>query len=184
MVVFRRRPSKQQLGRLDAFLAHLDGPQSTIARGMIDAGAKILVFWGPEQMDVWRLELGQGEVTVRFGIERGFSDGVEITHPRLRRRPPRDGVVPYIAAWMVWAWRTGVLTRAFDPAAPGAQADPSAWPDVVSWLRDDAREPDFTAIDDLWDRMREFSGTGYRMSHRMSDEERIAQVQKILDGSR
>ncbi|MFB2583957.1 hypothetical protein [Herbiconiux liukaitaii] len=184
MIVFGENPSPEQLGRLEAFLTHLDEPQSTVARGMVHAGAEIVIFWGPEQMDVWRLELAHGPVIVRFGIERGFSYGIEMDHPGLRDRLPSNGLTPFIVVWMVWASRTGTLARQFDPAAPGIEADFDAWPLVVEWLRNVARGPDFTAIDDLRDLMNDLRGGGYRMSHPIPEAQRTAAVVKILKKGR
>lgn len=169
--------------RLTAFVAKLDEPQATVAREMLDAGLTVATFWGPEQMDVWRLDLTHGSVLARFGIERGFSYGIEMDHPQLRRRSAGENLTPYIAAWMVAAWRSGTLTRAFDPAEPGAEADHTAWPAVLTWMSETAHHDDFDAIDQLRDLMRSFRGAGYRMSHPIAESERVAMVQKILAGS-
>lgn len=167
--------------RLKAFVAKLEEPQSTVAREMLDGGLTVATFWGPEQMDVWRLDLTHGPVTVRFGIERGFSYGIEVDHPRLRRRSRGENLTPYMAAWMVAAWRTGTLTRIFDPAAPGAVSDTSAWPAVLTWMSDVAGQADFDAIDELRDLIHSFLGMGYRMTHPLPESERIARVEKVLN---
>jgi hypothetical protein len=167
--------------RPKAFVAKLDEPQATVAREMLEANVPIETFWGPEQMDVWRLDLRRGSVLVRFGIERGFSYGIEIDHPRLRRRSPGENLTPYIAAWMVAAWRTGALSRAFDPAAPNATSDPTAWAMVVDWMNSQATQADFDAIDNLRDLIRSFLQMGYRMTHPLSEAERISRVESILN---
>lgn len=61
------------------FLAHLeprDREATDFARQLLDDGWEIVTCWGPVQMDVWGLELARGVVRLRFGIERGLSDGI------------------------------------------------------------------------------------------------------------
>lgn len=134
--------------RVTAFVAHLDLPQRTIAHGMLDAGAEIDTFWGPEQMDVWSLTLRRGDATVGFSIERGFSDGVTVDHRRLRDRGARHGWTSYGYLWLVWALRTGVIPQSVDPLETHATADYTAWAAVLDWL-DSATDADLTAIDRL-----------------------------------
>lgn len=134
--------------RITGFLTHLEYPQRTIAQGMYEAGAEIDVFWGPEQMDVWRLNLRRGDATVGFSIERGFSDGVTVDHRRMRDRGARAGWTSYGYLWLVWALRTGVIPQSVDPLGSHASADYTAWPAVLDWL-DAATDADLTAIDRL-----------------------------------
>lgn len=67
------------LTNLPRFLVHLrkrDAGLSDFVRQLLDAQWEAIEFWGPEQMDVWRLALRSGNRVLQFGIERGFVDGV------------------------------------------------------------------------------------------------------------
>lgn len=71
-----RQPGPDNLPR---FLAHLEGPDrgaADLARRLLEGDWRVESFWGPEQMDVWELVLSRGPWRVRFGIERGYADGV------------------------------------------------------------------------------------------------------------
>jgi hypothetical protein len=166
--------------RVSAFLAHLDPPQRTIAHGMLVASAEIDTFWGPEQMDVWRLTLRRGDATVGFGIERGFSDGVSVDHRRLRDRGARDGWTRYGDLWLVWARRTGVIPHAVDPLEVHVSADYTAWAAVLDWL-DTASDADLTAIDALEVVVREAFRAKYSSRRRdVPAEERIAAAENAI----
>ena len=168
--------------RVSAFLAHLDPTQRTIAHGMVNAGAEIDTFWGPEQMDVWRLTLRRGEATVGFGIERGFSDGVTVDHRRLRDRGARDGWMSYVDLWLVWAVRTGAIPHALDPLDLAASADYTAWVAVLDWL-DTATEADLTAIDALEVVIRDLHRAKYSSRRReVPEAERIEMAQRATTG--
>jgi hypothetical protein len=166
--------------RLSGFLTHLDSPQRIIASGLVDAGAEIDVFWGPEQMDVWRLTLRRGDATVGFGIERGFSDGVTVDHRRLRDRGARDGWTRYGDLWLVWAVRTGAIPHALDPLDLHATADYDAWTAVLDWL-DAASDADLTAIDALEVVIRDLHRSKYSSRRReVPVAERIAAAQAAI----
>jgi hypothetical protein len=172
--------SAQQYTRLSGFLTHLDAPQRLIAAAMLDAGAEIDVFWGPEQMDVWRLTLRRGDATVGFGIERGISDGVVVDHRRLRDRGARDGWTSYGDLWLVWAVRTGAIPHAVDPTTTHTAAAYDAWPAVLDWL-DTASDADLTAIDALVLATREMHRAKYRSRRRdVAEAERIALAERAI----
>lgn len=62
-----------------AFLERLstrDADAAQFARRLIDQGWTVSSLVGPVQMDVWELILERDDERVRFGIERGLSDGV------------------------------------------------------------------------------------------------------------
>lgn len=64
---------------VDGFLARLssrDGSAAWLARRLLESGWAVRELSGPQQMDVWQLLLARGTTCVRFGIERGRSDGV------------------------------------------------------------------------------------------------------------
>lgn len=72
---------------LPRFLTHLaerDPRAAALATRLLDDGWEVIVFWGPEQMDVWNLQVRKGRVVVAFGVERGFSDGVRVARERVR----------------------------------------------------------------------------------------------------
>jgi hypothetical protein len=169
--------SARSYTRLSGFLAHLDSPQRIIARGMVDAGAEIDVFWGPEQMDVWRLTLRRGDATVGFGIERGISDGVTVDHRRLR---DRDGWTSYGDLWLVWALRTGAIPHAVDPLDAHPSAAYDAWPAVLDWLGT-ATDADLTAIDALVVVVRDLLRSTYSSRRReVPVAERIAAAEAAI----
>ncbi|MFJ4160668.1 hypothetical protein [Microbacterium testaceum] len=95
--------SDLDLTNLQRFLAHLeprDDEAAALARALLDAGHPVVEFWGPEQMDVWRLKIRSGEAVVRFGIERGFSDGVAVA--RDTESIAYDAFIP--AGLVIFAW--------------------------------------------------------------------------------
>lgn len=165
--------------RMTAFLAHLDPRQRTIAHGMLEAGAEIETFWGPEQMDVWHLTLRRGDATVGFGIERGFSDGVTVDHRRLRDRGARLPWRSYDHLWHLWALRTGVVPHAVDPMAVHAVADYNAWPAALDWL-DTATDADLAAIDRLANLLHDLHRAKYSDRREVAVEERIASAERAI----
>jgi hypothetical protein len=95
--------SDLDLTNVPRFLAHLeprDAEAAALARALLDAGHPVVEFWGPEQMDVWRLKIRSGEAVVRFGIERGFSDGVAVA--RDTESIKYDDFIP--AGLVIFAW--------------------------------------------------------------------------------
>lgn len=71
------------LTNLPRFLKHLghqerDPVASKFAKQLLDEGGEVVVFWGPEQMDVWRLTIRRGEYLLTFGVERGRSGFVTV----------------------------------------------------------------------------------------------------------
>ena len=82
-------------------------------------------MWGPEQMDAWQLSLRRDSVAVRFGIERGISDGVLIG----AAEATFDDLIPLSYAVLGWARASGTRLPFEDPddfrpdyAIYGAQA--------------------------------------------------------------
>jgi len=71
------------LGRLSS----RDHAAAWLARELLAAGWSIRSLTGPVQMDVWELLLRRGTRTVRFGIERGRSDGVHFVDGAETYRP-------------------------------------------------------------------------------------------------
>lgn len=59
-------------------LSARDAAAAWLARELMQAGWSVHDFFGPVQMDVWQLVLRRGSCRVRFGIERGYSDGVAV----------------------------------------------------------------------------------------------------------
>lgn len=75
--------SDPDLANLTRFLDHLGNPHrdpdaAAFARLLLEQGCEVETFWGPEQMDVWRLTVRRGRRRVTFGVERGFPDGVGV----------------------------------------------------------------------------------------------------------
>ena len=71
------------LRNLPRFLKHLAHPErdrvaSQFAQRLLDDGGEVVEFWGPQQMDVWRLTIRRGGHLVGFGVERGYPDGVTV----------------------------------------------------------------------------------------------------------
>ncbi len=54
---------------------------------MLEAGWSVRRLDGPMQMDVWQLLLDRGACSVRFGMERGRSDGVHVADRAGAYRP-------------------------------------------------------------------------------------------------
>lgn len=56
----------------------VDSAAAELAEHLLRSGWQVVTCWGPEQMDVWMLTLARGAWRVRFGVERGYSNGVEV----------------------------------------------------------------------------------------------------------
>jgi hypothetical protein len=68
-------------------LAPRDESAARLVRDLIESGWSVLELTGPVQMDVWQLLLERGVRRVRFGIERGRSDGVLVSDDKGAYRP-------------------------------------------------------------------------------------------------
>jgi hypothetical protein len=105
------------------FLARLssrDPSAAWLAREMLDAGWSVRSLTGPVQMDVWELLLDRGTYSVRFGMERGFSDGVHVAYHAGAYRP------------IIEAMSVGTRTRS------ALADDPTA---VLHWLNQKSDPP-------------------------------------------
>ncbi|SDH64872.1 hypothetical protein SAMN04515691_0553 [Leifsonia sp. 98AMF] len=101
---------------LPRFLDHLqarDTDAALLARQLLDAGAAVIVFWGPQQMDVWELRVQVGDTMVRFGVERGYSDGVLVAPAGYSSDWSR--LVPLRLAVIAWARANNVPLPLDDP---------------------------------------------------------------------
>lgn len=108
------------LTNLPRFLKHLghpdrDAPSAAFARKLLDDGGEIRSFSGPEQMDVWELVVRRGNHLVRFGVERGYSDGAVVR--RLDDAPHAPRSVPMKRVVLEWARATRVDLAIEDTAA-------------------------------------------------------------------
>ncbi|TFW00188.1 hypothetical protein [Orlajensenia leifsoniae] len=104
------------LTNLPRFLEHLeqrDAVAAWFARRLVDAGGTVRVFWGPQQMDVWELRVQRGQMIVRFGVERGYSDGVMIA--RADAHASWNDLRPMRLAVLAWARANGIPLRLSDP---------------------------------------------------------------------
>lgn len=68
-------------------LAPRDESAARLVRDLIESGWSVLELTGPVQMDVWQLLLERGVRRVRFGIERGRTDGVLVSDDKGAYRP-------------------------------------------------------------------------------------------------
>ncbi|MFB8189155.1 hypothetical protein ACFC14_07495 [Microbacterium sp. NPDC055988] len=73
-------------------LAPRDEAAAWLARRLLESGWSVCELTGPVQMDVWQLLLERGKHRVRFGIERGRSDGVLVRDDAGAYRPILDAV--------------------------------------------------------------------------------------------
>lgn len=94
------------LTNLPRFLKHLghherDPIASAFAMLLLDEGGEVVEFWGPEQMDVWRLTIRRSRHLLTFGVERGKSDFVTLRPADEDRQWPRD--IPLQFAVFGWA---------------------------------------------------------------------------------
>lgn len=106
------------LTNLPRFLDHLstrDAEAAQFARLLLTEDQwQIRGFWGPEQMDVWQLDLERGDWFVQFRIERGISEGVRTV--RSADTAPRLNDYRNIGyAIFAWARAKGVPFRLDDP---------------------------------------------------------------------
>lgn len=74
---------------------------STFAKHLLDEGGEVVVFWGPEQMDVWRLTIRRSGYLLTFGVERGRPDLVTLRPAAGARQWPGD--IPLKFAVFGWA---------------------------------------------------------------------------------
>lgn len=65
------------------------------------AGWEVTSFFGPVQMDVWGLVVSSGDWSVRFGVERGFSDGILVRGPdgESSRLPSAEAAYEWLERW-------------------------------------------------------------------------------------
>lgn len=113
------------LTNLPRFLSHLGHPErdaasAGLAKKLLDDGGEITAFSGPEQMDVWELIVRRGGRLVRFGVERGYSDGalvrpVDDTAHVSHSVPVKS--VPVKSVLLGWARAMGVELALDDPIA-------------------------------------------------------------------
>ena len=94
------------LANLPRFLKHLGqrgrSPMAgAFAQHLLDEGGEVVVFWGPEQMDVWQLTIRRGGYLVTFGVERGRPDAVKLASAAGGNHWP--GSVPMQFAVFGWA---------------------------------------------------------------------------------
>lgn len=68
-------------------LSARDPAAAWLAGALLDAGWSVRSLDGPLQMDVWQLLLERGTCRVRFGVERGRSDGVHVADDAGAYRP-------------------------------------------------------------------------------------------------
>ncbi|MGW9159050.1 hypothetical protein [Microbacterium sp. NPDC055665] len=73
-------------------LAPRDEAAAWLARRLLESGWSVCELSGPVQMDVWQLLLERGTHRVRFGIERGRSDGVLVRLGTGAYRPILDAM--------------------------------------------------------------------------------------------
>jgi len=112
----RRVTDQPYLTNLPRFLEHLaprDPESAQLAQLLLDNGWTVRGFWGPEQMDVWQLDLARHGLLVQFRIERGFAEWprvVEALDP-----PHLDDYRPLGLAILAWARATGVPFRLDHP---------------------------------------------------------------------
>ena len=106
------QPDVDALSRFLAHLAERDAEAAAFARQLLDAGAVVRSIWGPVQMDVWDLQLLRGDMVVRFGIERGFSDGVLVGRADAGARP---ALRPISLVVFAWARANGIPLPVDDP---------------------------------------------------------------------
>jgi len=122
------------LARLPQFLVRLeqrDPGRPSLARQLLDAGWLVDDFWGPVQMDVWRLALRRGDRAAVFGIERGAVDEVRIGPVG----GAEDEFTPLSFAVLGWARSCGAPVPLDDPDAfrPDAVAHGLA---ALDWLEE------------------------------------------------
>lgn len=110
-------PSAPDLTNLPRFLDHLaerDAEAAACARLLLDEDWNVRGFWGPQQMDVWQLDLQRGDWLVQFRIERGFAEGVMIARSA-DSLPRLDAYRSLGFAIFAWARTHGVPFRLEEP---------------------------------------------------------------------
>ena len=103
-------PRDIDITNLPRFLTHLaerDPRAAALAKRLLDDGWEVIVFWGPQQMDVWNLQVRKSRVVVAFGVERGFSDGVFVGREQVRHHNLEEKW-PIGLLTVAWAHDTGV----------------------------------------------------------------------------
>lgn len=156
------------LTNLPRFLDHLE-PRSAeaarLARGLLDDGWAVKTFWGPQQMDVWQLDLLRGGVLVQFRIERGIADGIRVA--RDSDAPPRlDDYYPIGLAVFVWA-RIHDKPYRLDHPDDIAHDLEEYGPPALRWLE----EYEGTAVDRVYDAWITFHRATY--AQRTADPEQL-----------
>lgn len=94
------------VANLPRFLKHLghhgrDPEASRFAKHLLDEGGEVVVFWGPEHMDVWRLTIRRSGYLLTFGVERGRPHIVTLQPAAAARQWPGD--IPLKFAVFGWA---------------------------------------------------------------------------------
>ncbi|GAA2529035.1 hypothetical protein GCM10009860_05900 [Microbacterium mitrae] len=120
------------LTNLPRFIDHLrarDAGLSTFVRGLLGVGWEVSDFWGPEQMDVWALRLHSNGRALRFGIERGFVDGVLVGSDGDRS----IDFYPLSYAVLGWARSTGAVVPLEDPDHFSPDIGAHGWA-ALDWL--------------------------------------------------
>ena len=108
------------LENLPRFLKHLghrerDPMASAFAKHLLDEGGEVVVFWGPQQMDVWQLTIRRGGYLITFGRAMN-ADGPAPSSSG----PPQDGTtgrknIPLHFAVFGWARAHAVDLALDDP---------------------------------------------------------------------
>ena len=138
---------------LPRFLKHLghydrDPMASKFAKQLLDEGGEVVVFWGPQQMDVWRLTIQRDGYLVSFGVERGWPDGVTLSPAADADEWP--GAIPLRFAVFAWARAHAVELVIDDPI--GFRVDLLAYGTAaLDWLgagHDDVLVNIYTAFQD------------------------------------
>jgi len=105
------------LAHVAVFLDYLASKQpeaAQFAHLLLDDGAAVLDIWGPQQMDVWHLDLRRGDWIVRFHIERGIAEWARVARAMVPPLP-WDSYQWIGLAIFAWARATGVPFRLTDP---------------------------------------------------------------------
>lgn len=137
------------LTNLPRFLEHLgsiDQMAADLAGILLDAGGTVRTFWGPEQMDVWELRVQRGEMIARFGVERGYSDGIRIAPAAT----PVDwgGLRSFHCAIIAWACANSIPLRLDDPDDVRIDLAKHGL-SVLDWVGD-GHDADVDRVHDAW----------------------------------
>lgn len=163
------------LTNLERFLVHLherDAAAAAFARTLLAEGATVRDFWGPEQMDVWELRVQRGDVIVRFGVERGFSDGVllgpaDAANGRPTLRPLRIAI-------FAWAVANDVPLRVEDPDDFAVDLTEHGIA-AVDWMGE-GHEPAVARVQRAWSDYRSDLDRQRRRAHGRPAESRVRAV--------